>query len=452
MTEGSVIDLYPYTIIRAGPTYGSYKFNVLQHLSGISPYFESNTNGLSPDPPQDCRVNKAIYLVRHGSIYANDYDYNNTIHPFLQRLKRWSRELNFSQSTEFAFLARWTSPITNSTKQVEKLTKSGILEAFNLGTQLAYRYPHLLSPKRSSSFKIWASESDRTQQSADMLLTGLYGGQNTLGQVINISEEKNRGANTLTPKKTCPRFQASWGGQQAHMWLKKYTKPIVIRLNMHNPGFNLSANDILAMQEICGYETAIRGSSPFCKIFTPEEWLSFEYYFDIKYYYELGYGNDLSPSLGMPWVVASSDLFYRTTDQNLYISVAHREMPPFILTALGLYNDSSSADVQTSNSTFSLHQINYGRIWKSSKFIPFLGRVALERLDCSSAMYNGSFVRVLINSVPKPLPGCASGPGASCPLEQYMHYVRKRNEQHSTFSKACNIHYRGTTDMLTVYS
>ncbi|CAF2945412.1 unnamed protein product [Rotaria sp. Silwood2] len=452
MIEGSAIDLYSQTIITAGPTYGSYKFNVLQHLSAISPYFESNSNGLSPDPPQDCRVNKAIYLVRHGSIYANTYDYNYTIHPFLQRLKHWSREVNFSQSMEFAFLARWTSPITHCTKQVGKLTKSGSLEAFNLGTQLAYRYPHLLYAKRHSSFKIWASKSDRTQKSARMLLTGLYGSQNTLGQVINISEGKKRGANTLTPKETCPRFQNSWGAPEAHAWLRKYTKPIVVRLNVRNPGFNLSANDVLAMQQLCGYETAIRGSSAFCKIFTPEEWLSFEYYFDIKYYYELSYGNDLSPSLGMPWVVASSDLLNRTTDQDLYISVAHREMPPFILTALGLYNDTNTAGVHIINHTFPLDQINYRRIWKSSEFIPFLGRVALERLDCTSTVYNGSFVRILINSAPKPLPGCTSGPGASCPLEQYMNYVEKRNEQHSAFSKACDVHYQSTTDMLTIYS
>ena len=453
ITEGNPIDLYPQSKITAGPTYGSYGFNILQHLSGISPYFESNANDLSPEPPQGCDVSKAAYLVRHGSIHANDYDFNYTINPFLEHLRKLSAKIDFSQTKEFSFLSRWTSPISDSQEQVEKLTKSGAMEAFNLGTQLAYRYPHLIPAKKNRRpFKVWFSNSTRTQLSASMLSLGLSTGQNWSGEMISVSEGKNQGANTLTPKEACPRFKGSWGSKQAEVWLKTYTTPIIKRFRANNPAFNFSANDVLAMQELCGYETVIRGSSPFCNIFTPEEWLAFEYYFDIKYYYELSYGNDVSPSLGMPWVVASSKLLHQTSsdEQNLYVSVAHREMPPFILTALGLYNDSSSGS--PANSTFPLDHINDHRVWKSSEFIPFLGRIALERLDCASAAYTGSFVRVSVNSAPKPLPGCRSGPGSSCPLEEYMGYITSRNKMFAKFSKACEIRARNSTDVLSIYS
>ncbi|CAM4962666.1 unnamed protein product [Rotaria socialis] len=47
------IDLHSPWAMSAGSTYGSYKFNVLQHLTEISPYFEYNSEGLNPDPPQD---------------------------------------------------------------------------------------------------------------------------------------------------------------------------------------------------------------------------------------------------------------------------------------------------------------------------------------------------------------------------------------------------------------
>ena len=38
------------------------------------------------------------------------------------------------------------------------------------------------------------------------------------------------------------------------------------------------------MFELCGYETVIRGSSPFCSLdlFTPNEWLGFEYMNDVS--------------------------------------------------------------------------------------------------------------------------------------------------------------------------
>jgi hypothetical protein len=40
--------------------------------------------------------------------------------------------------------------------------------------------------------------------------------------------------------------------------------------------------DILAMMELCGYETIISGDSGFCNVFTDEEWLDGEWYFDVS--------------------------------------------------------------------------------------------------------------------------------------------------------------------------
>ncbi|CAF0840388.1 unnamed protein product [Didymodactylos carnosus] len=454
------IDLYPPYTITAGPTYTAYKFNILQHLTALSPYFETNTNGLSPDPPPGCTVVKAAYLVRHASIYANDYDYEATLYPFLQRLKNASslENVNFSCASDLAFLTTWTSPITDSKKQVEKLTISGGLEAFHFGTRLAYRYPHLLPTKKTNAsvFKVWASKANRTRQSANAFFAGLYGGiqEDTIGQVILIAEGEEQGANTLTPHKSCPRFSDSAGAKEADIWLKYYTGSIIARFAAMGTGFNFSANDVLAMQELCGYETVIRGSSLFCPIFTSDEWLSFEYYFDIKYHYQLGYGADRSPSLGMPWVVASSNLLNeaRTTDQDLYISFTHRQKPLLVLTSLGLYNNSCYAGVDDINTTFPLDQINHQRAWRTSELIPVLGHVALERLDCASVTHTGSFVRVLVNSIPKPLPHCASGPAGSCPLPHYMDYVQRRHALYEKFSKTCGVRYKNTTDVLAIYS
>jgi len=67
------------------------------------------------------------------------------------------------------------------------------------------------------------------------------------------------------------------GAKQANTWLRHYTRPIISRLNRKTVNFNFSVNDIFAMQQLCEYETVIRGSSPFCKIFNTEEWISFEY-------------------------------------------------------------------------------------------------------------------------------------------------------------------------------
>jgi len=173
---------------------------------------------------------------------------------------------------------------------------------------------------------------------------------------------------------------------------------------------------------------------------------------NIKYYYEIGYGNHLSPFIGMPWLLASTNLFTHSTptNQNLYISVAHREMLPVVLTALGLYNDSSYINASHIKGALPLDQINYHRRWKSSKILLFLGHIALERLYCKSVANNGSFIRILVNSTLKTLPGCANGPGASCPLRRYIDYVDHRHKRYKNFSKVCQIHYN-TTDLFTLY-
>jgi hypothetical protein len=110
------------------------------------------------------------------------------------------------------------------------------------------------------------------------------------------------------------------------------------------PSFSLDADKVrlvffFSFLQLCGYDFISRGSSPFCHLFTDEEWLSVEYYFDVRvrllfsflpppadlhtdrerlyvqYHYMMGYGNSLSPYLGIPWVkvrflsLLSSSLF-----------------------------------------------------------------------------------------------------------------------------------------------
>jgi acid phosphatase len=208
------IGLHKEEIIVGDQTYNSYKFNILHHLSGISPYFESNNDQLNPSPPQGCEVDKTAYLIRHGSVYVDDYDYYHIIYPFLVRL---NKSLNINQSSQFSFLSKWKSPISNN-QQIEKLTKSGVLEAFKLGIELSYRYPKLLPKSNDTYFKLWTSDSQRTKQSALGIFAGLFGGTKTTGQVVNISESKNRGANSLTPTKSCRTFKSSKGGKEAKIW------------------------------------------------------------------------------------------------------------------------------------------------------------------------------------------------------------------------------------------
>ena len=231
------------------------------------------------------------------------------------------------------------------------------------------------------------------------------------------------------------------------------------------PKFNWTASDIYAMQELCGYETVIRGDSPFCSLdlFTANEWLQFEYTNDIMYHLNVGYGFPQAGNIGFPWVNATAQQLMASGNstgslQDLYVSFTHRELPPTVLVALGLFNNSDFSGADNINGTMPTDQINPRRAWESSKILPFLTNIALERLECDSYGFQdnstatGEYYRVLVNQSPQLLPGCADGPGFSCSRSGFEKVIEARGELFGGFSDACGVDYNNSTDVLSIYS
>ena len=69
-----------------------------------------------------------------------------------------------------------------------------------------------------------------------------------------------------------------------------------------------SDEELYAMQELCGFETTATGKSPWCDVFTKDEWLSFEYARDLLHFYRSGPGNKFGTVLGSLWVNATAQL------------------------------------------------------------------------------------------------------------------------------------------------
>lgn len=235
--------------------------------------------------------------------------------------------------------------------------------------------------------------------------------------------------------------------------MEKYTKPIVARLNATAPAFNFTLEDVVGMFQLCGYETVIRGSSPFCSLdlFSADEWLSFEYGEDIRYFHNSGYGRPLTTRLGIPWVKASVEaLSDRNSSQDLYVSFTHREVPPMVVTALGLYNNSAFSGSNDVNATMPTDRINYNRAWKSSEILPFLTNIAIEQMTCGDNYYpSGEYYRVLVNSSPQPLTECRNGPGDSCHAEDFEDFIQDRVERFGDFAERCGL--KDAAQELTIY-
>ncbi|GAB7352068.1 hypothetical protein MBLNU459_g2574t1 [Dothideomycetes sp. NU459] len=436
----------------------AYKFDPLHHLAGTTPYFQPEDPKFDPAAPQGCNVTRAAYLIRHAAIYANDFDYESYIEPFVQKIEASQKNgsVNWDKSHTLAFLSTWKSPIT--TAEEEMLTNVGQLEAMKLGVDVMERYPTFSQPKN-----VWTSTAERTVKSAMSFIQGLVTRQNGT-TLVQVSESEEEGADSLTPYEGCPAYSSSAGSKASKVYQQIYSAPIISRFKSQIPNFNWTMNDIYGMQELCGYETVIRGSSPFCdtSLFTPNEWLQFEYANDIMYFQNTGYGNNISGVIGFPWLNATSELLLSndntSTTQDLYVSFTHRELPPTVLVAMGLFNNSAFGGGGDINATMPNNTINPFRAWRSSDILPFLTNVAIERLECDSygfqdnATTTGEYYRVLVNQAPQLLPGCVDGPGLSCSRDGFVQFLGQRGDMFGGFSEKCGVDYDNSTDVLSIYS
>lgn len=141
-----------------------------------------------------------------------------------------------------------------------------------------------------------------------------------------------------------------------------------------------------------------------------------------------------------------------TLSQPLHIWFTHREEIPVVAGALDLFHGHSEKEA-----AMPLDRINPHRAWKTSEIIPFLGHVALERLQCDESVIDRPdggetgdeddqhkpkpvtrpFVRIIVNGSPQQHLLCNSGPGGSCPLQQFDDIVRALPATYGDLDTVC---------------
>ncbi|KAM0789347.1 hypothetical protein ACM66B_000179 [Microbotryomycetes sp. NB124-2] len=342
--------------------------------------------------------------------------------------------------------------------------------------------------QKSPPFKVFSASSTRDVETAQSFIRGAFpkhqaGGGDGDGKVvalIKVPNEDPNWAESLTPHKICPAFNKERGKPEAQIWLEVWATPTLARLNRLLPReFQLSLDDVVAMLMFCGYEsvTLPERSSRFCSLdlFTERDFKAFGSWFDLKYYYQVGYGAKYSPHLGVQWLNTSTHLltsidgpahdFVDVTgiktgkdkdklptprlppgeqhEQLLFPFFTHREEPPVVLTALGLWNESAPNPFKMEDK----------RLWVTSHLLPFLGHVALERLDCSSPPHvddheldhgtetrlarQPDFIRIIVNGAVQKLDSCKDGPGGSCEIGKFEKFVAERVKLYGNLTEGC---------------
>lgn len=111
-----------------------------------------------------------------------------------------------------------------------------------------------------------------------------------------------------------------------------------------------------------------------------------------------------------------------------------------MMTALDIMNEDEK------DGHLPITQIRHHRKWRKSQIFPMAGRVIFELLSCRIKNRVGThkFVRLNINDGITAIPDCDSGPGMSCPLEQFAARTQKKGSEAGNFNELCQL---GETDV-----
>ncbi|KAJ9482516.1 hypothetical protein VN97_g10913 [Penicillium thymicola] len=327
---------------------------IFKHMGNLSPYLPNPSGfGVKEYPlPSGSNITQMHMVHRHGSRYPTSSSSVATLPDRIAEL--------LGNGTRFtgnlAFLNSWEYQLGK-----EELTALGRQQLFDSGVLNWFNYGRLYDP--SSPLIARTTTQVRMLQSAENFLNGFFGPNWTKNVTLEVLIEQTGFKNPLAGDKACPNNNndRSAGGEWAStQWQEKYLKHATDRFRQSmtgNPNWTIA--DTYNAQTMCPYETVGLGYSPFCSLFTKDEWLGFEYSLDLSYHGGNGFASPTGRAVGVGYVeelIARLQHQYPqpdegfaainetldtspTTfplDQNLYLDFSHDTTIFSMLTALGL--------------------------------------------------------------------------------------------------------------------
>ncbi|KAI1139078.1 phosphoglycerate mutase-like protein [Hypoxylon sp. FL0543] len=391
-------------------------FDLYKHLGHLSPFFvpPNTPETLLSGTPPGCTVSKAFLVHRHGSRFPHPDELD-----VIQSLSDYISNNSALFSNPQAQLPDVWSFLTgdwNNTLGTDDLTAPGRKQLFDHGVALRLAYPDLYTET-----DVLAGDEDRVVESARWFMNGYYGRDSNSTSNLNLVAEDEETVSWITPHKTCSRWNSSFGEDSLSDWRAVYLPAIKKRINdtlaKAYPGVNFTESHVHGMLYACAYETAAYGvdSSPWCRVFLPEEILKNEYEYDLRMRGFSGYGlpDDMGSVLGSLLVSNITSFLQQNTGPKLSLGFGHDKTIALGLTALGLASDKSYPPTGP---------VNPDRAWRAAKLMPFAAYMLWERLDCDE----GERIQLILNGAKFDIgpAGCESDEYGSCAFESFFNTTK----------------------------
>jgi hypothetical protein len=374
-------------------------FDITQYWGNLSPWYSlrSADYGLpdaNPLAPEGCSITQMLLLYRHGARYPTSGAAPST---FAQKLVNLTKNGNLTFSGELSFLGKW-----NYKLGAELLTPFGRSQNFMLGVSYRELYGHLLDNfTANGQIPVFRTESqDRMVKTANNFAAGFFGVPEYLDQVsIEILVETPGLNNSGAPYEVCNNSniasRGSIGTTVATVFATNAFNSTIARLQSQASGITFTPTDAIAMLQMCSYETHALGYSSFCPLFTKADFLNYEYYYDLSFYYNNGPGSPVAAAQGKgyldEWIARFTGKFpsansalnetfdnsstFFPLNQSIYADATHEVV---VLDALTAFNFTALFNGPALNATH-----NDGKnSFVASKLVPFATHFTTQVLEC----------------------------------------------------------------------
>lgn len=383
--------------------------------------------------PEGCHITFAQVLSRHGARYPTKSK-GKTYAKLIKRIQKHATAFR----GKCAFLKEY-----NYSLGADDLTTFGESQMVDSGIAFYEQYKDLA---RNIVPFIRASGSDRVVASAEKFIRGFQWAKlgdplssDTLcGPKVSVIIEESDSSNNTLDHGSCPSFEESkLGDEVVANFTQLFVPSIRKRLLDHLPGVNFTVSDVVSLMDMCPFDTVARTPdaselSPFCALFTTEEWTQYNYMQSLGKYYGYGAGNPLGPAQGIGFTneliarmtqtpVQDTTSTNSTLDSNpatfplnvtLYADFSHDNGMIPIFFALGLYNGTKPLSRTLVESTVETN--GYSAAWT----VPFAARAYIEMMQCDAEPE--PLVRALVNDRVVPLYGCNVDSLGRCRLNDFV--------------------------------
>ncbi|KAK8128817.1 histidine phosphatase superfamily [Apiospora sp. TS-2023a] len=423
-------------------------FNMKKSWGNLSPWYsvpsaDYGLPGASPLIPEGCTITQLHLLYRHGARYPTS---DAAPARFAEKIANATKK-GFEVSHELKFLADWTYKLG-----AELLTPFGRSQEFLLGLEHRQLYGELLNNfTEQGTLPVFRTESqDRMVKTAINFAAGFFGVPEYMDEVnIEILVEAPHVNNSGAPYEVCPNAAVKSKGDIGSTVAAKFAKDAfdatLARLNSQITGLKFDATDAVSMLQLCSYETVALGYSSFCGLFSEEDFLNYEYYYDLEYYYNNGPGSPVSAAQGKGYLQeyvarftheypkpysALNETFdnsstYFPLNQSIYADATHEVVVLDTLTAFNL-------SALFKGPPLSLKQNERRNSFSSSKVIPFATHFTTQVLECP-AYKPTKQIRFMVNDAVLPLnesyPGCEANCHGLCSFDNVVEVLKKRIEE-----------------------